>query len=111
MKSPKANSRLAGVLQDRMMEVSNYAASQGPELGTITGSMGLKLDAFQFEIPRGDYKVCRTLALKDGSTETAGDPSHKHSVNISAMIPNLAAGNRVLVVWASGEPVVVDVIV
>lgn len=123
MKSSKANSRLAFVLQSRMKEVSSYVSSPSLELGRITGTMGLKLDSFPDEIPRSDYKICRTLALKDFSgtktavSDIAGDPPHSHSVKVTIpialtrVIPVLKTGDRVLVAWADGEPVVVDVVV
>lgn len=115
MKSAKSNSRLAGVLQRRMMEAGQYASAPGLELGTITGTMGLKLDSEQYEIPRSDYMICRALAISNLSVSTgsAGDPSHKHTVNIplSNVMPPLSAGMRVLVAWASGQPVIVDVVI
>lgn len=110
MKSAKSNSRLAAALQQRMVEASQFVTPEQPELGTITGSMGLKLDSFPEEIPKTDYMVCRTLMLKDTNTENAGDPSHKHAVKMTAVIPNLSAGDRVLVIYAGNEPVVIDVV-
>ena len=115
MKSSKSNSRLANVLQSRMMEAGKYVRSPGLELGTITGNFGLKLDSETYEIPRSDYMVCRSLAIKNLSinTEAAGEPSHKHSVYVplTDSMPNLSSGMRVLIAWASGQPVVVDVVI
>lgn len=107
----KAMTELATTVQERMRKVSSYDNFPICELGNITGTMGLKLDSFPIEIPVGGYMVCRTLALKNSQTASAGDPSHTHEINTIAIIPPLKSGDRVLVAYASGKPVVIDVVI
>lgn len=93
---------LSGVLQERMRKMSNYESTTYLELGTITSGMGLKLDTFKETIPKSDYLVCKSLKLGTIKTQNGDD---------SVKIPGLTAGSRVLVGWADGEPVVIDIVV
>lgn len=99
--------RLATALQKRMNAVSSYNSSVSLELGKITSSMGLKLDNFSQTIPKGDYMVCKSLKLP--SVNTGSTEGHRHTVNLGQN--TLSPGCRVLVGFASGEPVVIDVVV
>lgn len=65
-------------------------------------------------IPKKDYSVCRLLANLStnvsGGTHgghNSGTGSHSHKV----VMPKLKPGDRVLIVWVEGEPVVIDVVV
>lgn len=85
MSYKNGNAKLAAVLQKRMQGVSSFCESPGMELGEISGSGSLKIDNFTPEIPAGEYLICIPAGGSGGSP---------------------AAGSRVLVAWAGGEPVV-----
>lgn len=105
----KANgaAKLATALQKRMNAVNNYDSTTFLELGKITSSMGLKLDNFSQTIPKGDYMVCKSLRLPAVETSATNDHIHTVSLGQNTLYP----GCRVLVGWAGGEPVVIDVVV
>ena len=70
--------------------------------------------SFDFGVIKKDYSVCRLLANLStnvsGGTHgghNSGTGSHSHKV----VMPKLKPGDRVLIVWVEGEPVVVDVVV
>lgn len=83
-----ANSKLAHTLQKRMKKIYEHDSTVYTDLGTIKINNGLKLDNFDPVIPSSGYSKC----------------SHVQN-------NGLKKGDRVLVVWANGEPVVVDKIV
>lgn len=95
-------SQLAALFQQRMKEIYKYEHNVVLELGSITAGMGLKLDNFSETIPKGDYLVCKSLRFGTIRTNNGDD---------SVTLPALKAGSRVLVGWASGEPVVIDIVV
>jgi hypothetical protein len=115
---------VAGLLKKRMAEIYRRGNEIPPlELGTIDGGMNLLVDGIASPIP--DYMVCRSLTLgaKDGVlTKTKKDgahshPSvsssgaeHEHNVLIPEKMRKLQPGDRVLVAWASGTPVVIDIV-
>lgn len=77
----KATTRLAQVLSKRMHSTAKFNNSTSTEQGKIISGRKLKMDTLNLTIPKKGYKKA------DG-------------VSISV-------GNRVLVSWASGEPVIV----
>lgn len=99
--------KLAATLQNRMNMVNKHGSTLYLELGKITSSMGLKLDNLSVEIPSGDYLVCRSLRM--GTVSTSTNEEHSHSVNVGSA-NSLYPGCRVLVGWASGNPIVIDVV-
>lgn len=101
MGSVTGSAKLAATLQKRMKSTNDYQTSVSLELGKITSKMGLKLDNFSKTIPKGDYLVCQSLKFGTIKTNDGDD---------SVSLPGLKAGSRVLVGWASGEPVVIDVV-
>lgn len=107
MESLKKNGigKLARVLDKRMNEHGKDDFT--PDFGLINGDYSLTLNTFPIPIPAKDYSVCRYLTgiELDTSTETC-DVSHHHKVKM----PKLQPGDRVLVIWADNEAVVVDVI-
>lgn len=114
MKSNQGANRLARSIMQRISDQTSGPSSI--ELGTIQSDMGLRLDRFAVAIPQGDYLVCRNLLLPDPvattNEVTVGDHGvHSHTVGLPTKMAPLAAGDRVLVVWAHDqEPVVVDVV-
>lgn len=77
----KATTRLANVLSKRMHSTAGYHNSASTEQGKIVSGQKLKVDTLNLTIPKKGYKKA------DG-------------VSVSV-------GSRVLVSWASGEPVIV----
>lgn len=108
--------KLAAAMQKRMNDVSRHNSTIFLELGLITDAFGLKLDSLSEAIPAGDYMICKSLKIEDMETEETvvdGCESyipHKHEIKLSEA-NKLEPGMRVLVGWASGEPVVIDVVV
>lgn len=78
-------SKLAGVFREMVSNQLEGAAAI--DFGEIQSDKSLLTNSYPIAIPKSDYLACRRL--KD----------------------NLAVGNRVLVVWADDDPVVVDVII
>ena len=100
--------KLASTLDRRMSE--HQEGQFTPDFGTIKSDMSLVTDTFPTPISDEDYSVCRHLAGLDFSGgkhggHDSGDGSHSHE------LPSLRPGDRVLVIWANEEAVVVDVIV
>lgn len=102
--------KLAKVLDSRMGEHSGGGFSF--DFGVIKKDYSLVSNTFPLPIPKKDYSVCRLLANLStnvsGGTHgghNSGTGSHSHKV----VMPKLKPGDRVLIVWVEGEPVVVDV--
>lgn len=124
MTKPNNKAAVAGLLQGRMNATVRKSTEIPPlELGTIDGGMNLLVDWTDTPIP--DYIVCRhlTIGAKDGVlTKTKKDgehghtnvsssgSAHEHSVLIPEKMRKLQPGDRVLVAWASGTPVIVDIV-
>ena len=101
--------KLASTLDKRMGE--HQEGKFDPDFGTIKEDMSLVLDTFSMPIAAEDYSVCRMATgpvlsggQHDGHRLENNDGSHTHR------LPYLKPGDRVLVIWANNEPVVVDVI-
>lgn len=102
-------SRLAGVMQSMVSKGTDSAPAI--ELGVIQANGSLLTDNFPIPISAGEYQVCRHLSSRKISTDASsvGDHgSHSHKVETRE---KLKAGDRVLVVWAQSDPIVVDVII
>ena len=100
--------KLASTLDNRMSE--HQSGQFTPDFGTIKSDMSLVTDTFPTPISDEDYSVCRHLSGYDitgGSHggHNSGNGSHSHE------LPTLKPGDRVLVIWANEEAVVVDIIV
>lgn len=104
------NARMTGVAQSRQID--------NAELGTITDDYGLALDSYKTPVPKGAYMVSKRLFMRQDKIEVTtessggGTYSHSHAVDISipAELIGLEPGNRVLVIWAGTEPIVIDII-
>lgn len=104
--------KLAKVLDARMGEHSEGGFSF--DFGVIKKDYSLVSNTFPVPIPKKDYSVCRLLAnltvSVSGGTHgghSSGSGQHSHSISM----PKLKPGDRVLLVWVEGEPVVIDVVV
>ena len=122
MENANGATKLATALQKRMSSVYQHDSKVFLELGKITSSMGLKLDNFSHTIPSGDYMICKSLKLPTVKTSSVDGHSHStdsgqsgsagsHSHTVDLGQNTLYPGCRVLVGWAGGEPVVIDVVV
>lgn len=81
-----ASSKLAHTLQKRAKNVNYNDSIVYTDIGTIVADNGLKLDTFEPVIPSDGYSRCKAAS-------------------------ELEKGDRVLLVWANGEPVIIDKIV
>ena len=103
---------VAGLLQKRMAETYRKGNSIPPlELGTIDGGMNLLIDGLDGSIP--NYMVCRSLTLgsvTDTLTNTEKYGEHGHEIRVPEKMRSLKPGDRVLIAWASGTPVVIDIV-
>lgn len=127
--------QLANVLSNRMR-----AQNESPDVldfGEIQGNGSLLTNTFPVPIPKGDYTICRQLALgargelltttdEDGThehidgghdghetgdgTHTHDGGSHSHNVKIPERMRSLMPGDRVLVAWVQNEAVVIDLV-
>lgn len=77
----KGTARLAQILSKRMHGTAQYHNEISVEQGKVVSGHKLKMDSLDVTIPKNGYKT------SDGI--------------------ELSVGNRVVVSWASGEPVVV----
>lgn len=104
MKSITGRAKLAATLQKRMHDTNVFNSTESVELGKITGSGGIKLDNFPDVIPKGDYMICKPpVTITSTQDGDSGEITTEQEIS-------LKSGDRVLVVWASGEPVVVGIV-
>lgn len=109
--------KLGGLLQSQMHAVSKYNVGIGNIVfGTITSGKGLKMDGVDYTIPNGEYRTClpyKKITLK--STGATADLTDEQLAVFNAVLSKctieadagLAAGDRVLVLIYSSEPVVI----
>lgn len=125
--------RLGEVLADKMKRTSAAAIPTTMELGVINSNLSLTTDGLKRPIPKGEYMVDITLVSdsymtsseshshSDGShSHTGDDHSHSggshshdggaHSHKLPTGFRSLKSGDRVLVAWCGGEPVVVAIV-
>ena len=76
-------SKLASTIQTRMKNISNNNAVLYTEFGTIGSNNSLTLDTINDTIPKTDYSKCNSCSA-------------------------LNKGDRVVVLWVAGEPVIID---
>lgn len=86
------------------------------ELATVTPKLGLQLDTYAHEIPKGEYLICRSLTLPSTlATNLAGQGTtweHQHTTARPQQLDPIKAGDRVLVAWINGNDLIVlDVII
>lgn len=95
--------------EDTRESIGKLANDVGFMLGTIT-STGLSLDSYKTEIK--DYMTLDYLNLEDSyKTESAGEHTHNHNVNIPKQLKSLRQGDRVLVTTVGNEYIVVGRVV
>ena len=102
--------KLGVTLNNRMQGVRNAGKGMGPEIGTITSGLGLKVGSVSNTIPKGDYLVSRDLTMSSPLATTSKAEDHTHTVPLPSKLGALKSGDRVLVIWCGYEPVVVAVL-
>ena len=131
MRNKTGKEKLAGTIQKRMGQVANYGKTPTVELGNIMGDMSLKVDSNPANpFPPFDYMVCRHYWLDESEsppfTKTKKAGLHQHPIASNHQHPEaglhehiglfpkglrpIEPGDRVLVVWAGSEPIVVDIV-
>lgn len=98
---------LGSVLQSRMADVNTQGKGLQPCLGVVGSSLAITVDGESWPIPRGDYMIASRLNIP-ASITTSTSEGHSHTVSTGAS--PLKSGDRVLIVWAGNEPIVVDVV-
>lgn len=101
--------KLGLTFNKRAHQVQKATKGLTPEIGTITGSLGLHVNSVSNTIPKGAYLIARDLTLgkKGDKFETS---SGGYTVPIPEKMASVKSGDRVLVIWCGNEPVVVSVL-
>lgn len=113
---------LASLLQQRTAQtVKRGTSNPALEFGTMDVNLNLVVDGLPS--PLTEYMLCRQLTFgssTDVLTKTKNDGSHSHStysggahvheVLVGEKMRSLKEGDRVLVAWVSGTPVIVDIL-
>lgn len=131
--------RLGMTMHKRAQDVSKANKDAAPELGIINDDWSLSVSSLPNAIPKGEYMLSLHLTSKNTDeplTKTANDGLHSHGpsgshsqregdgthshtnegphvhvVLVGETIRGIQPGDRVLVIWAGTEPVVVDIVV
>lgn len=97
-------SKLANAIDARMRRYhGDITGDLKIDFGVIGDDGSLVANSFPKPIPKGSYTVCRTLAGLATAVEVDGEYK-------AVVLPALAKGDHVLLVWVQSEPCVVDVI-
>ena len=130
---------LGKIMDSQMKRVMNANNGITVELGIIKPTMALHVDSLVNDIPAGEYMISlhlqdvpltintttESLEMSEISLTTEKEEEHthtikphqhsisghKHSVTLPTKLRGLQAGDRVLVLWAGTEPVVVDIVI
>lgn len=122
---------LADLLFAQMQAVRKAGTSVLLELGRIQNDLSLSVDSLKDNIPKGDYLLSLYLTGLTGDnlhskiiahnhsggehTQQVGNGFHTHDDGshthvLPEPLRGIKPGDRVLVVWVSGQPVVIDII-
>lgn len=130
---------LGKIMDSQMKRVMSANNGITVELGIIKPTMALHVDSLVNDIPAGEYMISlhiqdepltintttENLETSEASLTTEKEEEHthtikphkhsisghKHSVTLPNKLRGLQAGDRVLVLWAGTEPVVVDIVI
>lgn len=120
--------RFASVMSDRMKQTSNAAVPTVAEFATVNSDLSITPDSLGMPVPRAEYKInimlsglyhtaYETVPFTSGSHggHEGGDGAHSHGNGLHRHeMPEgyrgLKPGDRVLVIWAGTEPVVVAIV-
>ncbi len=122
---------LGELLGIQMQRVRTAGASAVLELGTVNDDLSISVDSLKGAVPKGEYLVSLHLTALSGDalhskeiahghnggghSQYAGSGQHSHNDGIHshvlpAALRGLCPKDRVLIAWAGGQPVVVDII-
>lgn len=103
-----AMTKLAGVLIEKMKQISAYPAML--DFGSILPDFSLQTNRFPVPIPQNAYFVCRTAALsfRQGFGQTEESLDHTHTIALPEILNPIEPGDRVLVAWVEDDAVVID---
>ncbi len=122
---------LGELIGAQMQRVRKAGAETVLELGTVNGDLSLSVDSLRDTVPKGEYLLSLHLTALSGdelhSIDTAhthsggghyqyaGDGAHSHYDGTHHhVLPEAFRGirpnDRVLVAWAGGQPVVLEII-
>lgn len=122
---------LAELLSARMQAVRKAGNTLLLELGRIQNDLSLSVDSLQDSIPKGDYLLSLSLISLTGDrlhseaishlhsggehTQQTGNGFHTHEDGshthvLPAPLRGIKPGDRVLVVWVGGQPIVTNII-
>ncbi len=97
------------LLNSRMQRVRRAGESINLELGTVGGGLELAVDSLKDSIPKGEYLVSLHLTgLTKDKLVTQTEALHAHV--LPEPLRGISPGDRVLVAWAGGQPVIVDIV-
>ncbi len=118
------------LLNEQIQRVSKAGKGTALELGTLGGSLELIVDNLRDPVPKGEYLVslhllgltgealhsaaCAHEHSGGGHAQYTGNGVHTHSDGIHHhVLPEplrgLRPGDRVLVAWVGGQPIVIDI--
>lgn len=122
---------IAEILNRQMQRVTQAGKPALFSFGTIGAELLLSVDGLKDTIPKGDYLISLHLTGLTGDDlhsveikhthsggehpQTGGSGSHTHDDGIhSHVLPEslrgIRPGDRVLIVWVSGQPVIVEIL-
>ncbi len=110
------------LLNSRIQRVRQAGEPINLELGTIGGELELNVDSLRDNVPKGEYLVSLHLtgltgeglhSLDIAHTHIGGNHSHSDGIHhhvLPEQLRGIRPGDRVLVAWAGGQPIVVDIV-
>ncbi len=119
------------LLNQQMQRVKRSGESNPIELGTIGNDFSLTVDSLKDAIPKGDYLLALRLTALTGDGLKAQATSHihegggheqytgsglhshtdgEHSHVLPEPIRGIRPGDRVIVAWVGGQPIVMDIV-
>ncbi len=122
---------LGEILNQQMQRVIRAGEGRTLDLGTIGDDLSLIVDSLKDAIPKGNYLIAlRLTALSGGSLKAkAGSHVHEggghsqytgsglhshtdgeHSHMLPETMRGICPGDRVVVAWVGGQPIVVDIV-
>lgn len=108
--------RLGDEISGRMVRTAAASVQTCVELGVIGAGLTLTTDSIKSAIPKDQYMVDIRLAAGSYNTSTTTNTStitHEswtHSHRLPSSFRCLNVGDRVLVVWAGNDPVIVAIV-
>ncbi len=121
----------AEILNQQMQKVRKAGEQTVLELGSINDDLSLAIDGLKDRIPKGEYLVSLHIKGLSGDqlhsldiahthsggrhSQYTGDGVHSHSDGthhhvLPETLRGIIPGDRVLVAWVGGQPIVLDIL-